>query len=82
MKRLLALPALLALSCAGPRLAPTNEGAPALEVLNWNLNYGLAGHEDALGLLRERDADLAIGRRPRPTGRTRCASRSASAIRT
>lgn len=47
-------------ACTGAQLAPENAGAPALRVLNWNLNYGLAGHADALELIEDVDADLVI----------------------
>lgn len=54
-----ALPLLFVIGCAGPQLAPITQG-PALEVLNWNLNYGLAGHEDVLQVIKDRDADVVI----------------------
>ena len=66
MTRLLA-PVVAALSaslvggaCTGPQLAPTNEGAPALAILSWNLNYGVAGHHDALEIIEDVDADVVI----------------------
>lgn len=61
MHRLLVAASLIfAAGCAGPRLAAVTTGAPALEVLDWNLNYGLAGHDEVLRILAERDADLVI----------------------
>lgn len=56
----LALAIVVACSCAGPQLAPVTEGAPALAILNWNLNYGLAGHADALALIEDVNADVVI----------------------
>lgn len=56
----LALLLLAGVACTGPQLAPVHEGAPALEILNWNLNYGLAGHEDALALIEDVDADVVV----------------------
>lgn len=47
-------------ACTGPQLAPVTKGAPALAILNWNLNYGLAGHADALDLIEDVNADVVI----------------------
>jgi len=51
---------LLFTGCAGPSLVPATEGAPALRVLTWNVNYGVEGHPDALALLARVDADVVL----------------------
>lgn len=47
-------------ACASPPLAAPAADQPTLTVLDWNLNYGLAGDARALRLLEEADADLIL----------------------
>ncbi len=42
-----------------PLPAPTVD-APALTVLDWNVNYGLAGDADAIAAIAEEDADVVV----------------------
>ena len=82
MKPLVASFVVAAVGCAvAPLPAPTVD-APALTVLDWNVNYGLAGDADAIAAIAEEDADVVVLQRRRRRGSRCCGRRCRSATRT
>lgn len=60
LKPLAASLVVVASACASAPLPAATVDAPALTVLDWNVNYGLAGDAAALAAIADEDADVVV----------------------